>query len=482
GNGQIASKGYLIDGKPDGLWKSYYMSGIRRSIGKWKNGKLDSTWLFFSHTGDTSNIINYLQGKKNGYAFEYFPASDKGKLTLKIKELYLNDHRSGISYYYYNNGKIKKIIPFTDDVKNGLAFEFDADSNIISVTRYRNNEIILHEEINRYDNQGKKTGIWKNFYPNGTIKEKKEYLNGRLNGVNKIYNKEGFLINALQFKNGELIKKTDNFTTDIDVREKFNENENLIFQGSYLNHKPIGIHRYFDKKGNVIQSKLYNAYHQLISEGIIKLDGKKQGQWIDYYPKGNKKAEGYYKNDKKTGKWIFYFPNERVKQTGTYSNGKLSGSWKWYYKNGQLRKEEFYIYGLPDGESIEYSDSGTVITEGIYIQGEKEGIWNYDIGDQTETGKYIMGLKDGKWYRYYKSNDELAYEGLFLQGSRDGKHVYYYPNGNVKEIQYYETGQKVKSWAKYDENGVLFLVVQYKQNKIYKINGVKIDFTNNNDQ
>ncbi len=482
GNGQIASKGYLINGKPEWLWKSYHMSGVRRSIGKWKNGKLDSTWIFFSHTGDTSKKINYLQGKKNGYAFEYYSASDKGELTLKTKELYVNDKRTGKSYHYYRNGKVKKIIPFIDDVKNGLAFEFDVDSNIIVVTRYRNNEIILHEEINRYDKQGKKTGIWKVFYPNGTIKEEKEYINGQLNGVFKIYNKDGFLINALQYENGELIEKTDDFTTDIDVREKFDKNENLIFQGTYFNQKPIGVHRYFDKKGNVIQSKTYDAYHQLISEGIVQLDGKKQGTWIDYYPDGNIKAKGYYQNGIKSGKWIFYFPNGNIEQTGTYTNGKLSGHWKWYFKNGQLRKEEFYIYGLPDGESVEYSDSGTVIAKGNYIQGEKEGTWNYDIGDQTETGKYVMGLKDGKWFRYYKSNHELANEGIFLQGSLDGKQVYYHPNGNIKEIQYFETGKKIRSWAKYDEKGELFLVVQYKQNKIYKINGVKIDFTNNNDQ
>ncbi|MDY6800418.1 MAG: hypothetical protein SVU94_04255 [Bacteroidota bacterium] len=481
GNGQIASKGYLINGKPEGKWKSYHMSGVRLSIGKWEKGKLDSTWIFFNHTGDTSKIINYLQGKKNGYVYSYYPADD-GKIQLQSKELYLNDKRNGKAYHYYRNGKLKKIISFVDDVKNGLAFTFDTDSNIISITRYRNNEVILYEEINRYNEKNEKTGVWKSFYTDGIVKEEKEYLNGKLNGIYKIYNKDGFLISALQYENGELIEKKDSFVSDIDVREKFDENENLIFQGSYLNHKPIGIHRYFDKKGNVIQSKLYNAYHQLISEGIIELDGKKQGQWIDYYPEGNIKAEGYYKNDKKTGKWIFYFPNERVKQTGTYSNGKLSGSWKWYFKNGQLRKEEFYIYGLPDGESIEYSDSGTVIAKGNYIQGEKEGVWNYDIGDQTETGKYVMGLKDGKWKRYYKSNGKLAYEGLFLQGSRDGKHVYYFPNGNIKEIQYYETGQKEKSWSKYDDNGELLLVVQYKQDKIHKINGVKIDFTNNNEQ
>ena len=483
GNGQIASKGYLVNGKPEGIWKSYHMSGVKRSVGKWKNGKLDSTWIFFDHTGDTSKIINYLQGKKNGFVYTYYTGSDNGKNNLQSKELYLQDKRNGKAYHYYRNGKIKKIIPFTHDVKNGLALSFDSDSNIISMTRYRNNEIILHEEINRYNENNKKTGVWKSFYPNGNIKEEKEYLNGKLNGVYKIYNKSGYLINSLHYKNGDIIKESDSFSTEINLREKFDEKGNLIFQGSYLNQKPIGIHRYFNQKGNVIKSKTYNAYHQLISEGIVQLNGKKKGKWIIYFPDGPKKAEGYYKNNFKNGPWNFYFINGKLEQTGSYSNGRLTGSWKWYYKSGNLRKEEFYIYGLADGESVEYSDSiiPTIIAKGNYMQGEKEGVWFYDIGDQTEKGKYVIGLKDGKWYRYYKVNNQLAFEGLFLQGSKDGKHKYYYPNGNVKEIQYYDAGQKVKSWVKYDKNGELILVIQYRNNTIYKINGVKIDFTINNE-
>lgn len=478
GNGKVASKGYLINGKPEGLWISYYLSGVKRSEGKWKNGKLDSTWIFYNHTGDTSKIINYIQGKKNGFSFEYYINSNNECNCIKLKELYLNDKRNGKSYHYHSDGKIHKIIPYSNDLKNGLAYEFDKDSNIIAITRYRNNQAILHEEINRYDNNGNKIGLWKLFYDNGNLKEEKEYLKGELHGIYKMYNKKGFLINTLHYENGEIIKESDDFTTEIDIKEDYDENGNLLFQGSYLNQKPIGVHRFFDPKGEVIKSKIYNPYHQLISEGIVQLNGNREGKWIDYYPEGNKRAEGYYNNGKKTGKWKFYFPNGRIKQTGSYTNGKLSGSWKWYYTNGNLRKEEFYIYGLPDGESIEYSDTGYIIAKGNYIQGEKEGKWKYDIGDQTEYGNYVMGLKDGIWKRHYKSNGSIAFEGRFLQGSPDGKHVYYFPNGKDKEIQYYETGEKVKSWAKYYESGELHVVIQYRNNEIYKINGVKINLTN----
>ena len=65
-NGQIASEGYLRDGKPDGLWKTYYESGQLKSIGKRTDFLLDSTWVFFKENGDTNLVVNYRKDLKNG--------------------------------------------------------------------------------------------------------------------------------------------------------------------------------------------------------------------------------------------------------------------------------------------------------------------------------------------------------------------------------------------------------------------------------
>lgn len=478
-NGKVSSYGKMINNKPAGLWISYYISGVKKSEGNWKSGLLDSVWIFYNEVGDTTEKINYYKGNKNGYKYQYFTSSNQKNL-IKSKELYLNGKRNGNSYYFYRGGEAYKMIHYHNDYKNGLAYEFDRDSNIISITRYRNNQIVLHEDINRYNKKNEKTGLWKEFYDNGTLKEEKYYNEGKLDGLYKFYNKNGYLINTVYYEKGEIVEKSEEFDIEIDIKEDYDENGNLFFLGSYLNQKPIGVHRYFDKNGEVMKSKAYNVYHQLIAEGIVKLNGNKEGQWTEYYPEGRiKKAEGYYRNNEKIGKWFFYFKNAQIEQTGSYTNGKLSGSWKWYYKNGNLRKEEFYIYGLPDGESIEYCDTGKIIAKGNYIQGQKEGRWIYHVGDQTQTGNYVMGFKNGVWKSYYNNNNSLAFEGNYLQGNPDGKHMNYYPNGQIKEEKYYNEGEKTKSWAKYNNKGQLILVVQYRNNNIYKINGVKIELVNN---
>lgn len=473
-NGKISSEGYLKDNKPTGYWKSYYMTGVLKSEGKWSNSKLDSVWIFYDQLGDTLEKINYYVGNKSGYHYRYFK-DDKYKNRIYSKELYLNGKRNDKSYFYFGDGSIKMIIPYVNDKKQGNGFEYDEKGKIISVLRFRNNNLIEKEEINRMDEDGKKNGIWKEFYKNDILKEEKTYLNGKLDGYVKLYNEEGKLISAIKYENGEVNLQGKDIDIDVEIKEEYDKNDNLIFQGSYKKDIPIGVHRYFDKRGNVVSSKTYDINGNLIADGIVLINGKEQGDWKYYYENGNKKAVGTYNNGKKSGKWSYYYKNGRIQQIGSYSAGRLTGIWQWYYETGELLKEEYYIYGKLDGEAIEYSELGSIISKGNYVEGYKEGDWVYTIGDQRYIGNYVMDLKDGVWKSYYLEENKLSFEGKYVQGSPDGKHEYFYPNGNIKEERYYSEGEKIRSWSKYDEQGNLIIVVQYREGNPYKINGVKVN-------
>ena len=87
-NGQVASEGFLRDGKPDGLWKTYYESGQLKSVGKRTDFLLDSTWTFFSEKGDTTLVVNYRKDLKNGPRFTYSE-------TEVLMEPFVNDVRQG---------------------------------------------------------------------------------------------------------------------------------------------------------------------------------------------------------------------------------------------------------------------------------------------------------------------------------------------------------------------------------------------------
>ncbi len=472
-NGNIASEGYLLDNKPIGFWKSYYITGVKKSEGIWTNNKLDSIWIFYDQLGDTTEKINYYSGKKNGFFYKYF-SSDQFKNKIAVTEMYINGKRNGVAKYYYGSGELKVIIPYNEDKKHGIGFEYDEKGKIITITRYRNGETVIQEIINRYNDKGQKDGIWKDLYSNGNLREEKTYLDGKLNGYVKRYNEEGKLVNSIKYSNGEVDLSAKDFDSNIEIKEEYDEKGMMIFQGSYKGENPVGIHRFFNNEGKVVKSETYDINGALMAEGVVLPNGWKNGSWIYYYEKGRKRATGKYINGKKVGKWTYYYRNGKVQQTGSYSTDKLSGIWKWYYKTGELLREEYYIYGKLDGECIEYSVLGNIISKGSFIEGNKEGKWIYVIGDQKMEGKYTLDLKDGVWLSYYLEKGTLSFRGKYLQGNPDGKHEYFFPDGTIKEEQYYSEGERVRSWSKYNERGELVIVVQYKNGTPYKINGVKV--------
>lgn len=69
------------------------------------------------------------------------------------------------------------------------------------------------------------------------------------------------------------------------------------------------------------------------------------GNHYDYYPNGNKKIEGNYKDGKKEGTWITYYENGQIKREENYENGLLNGVMTIWYKNGQVRYKTTYING-----------------------------------------------------------------------------------------------------------------------------------------
>ncbi len=328
--------------------------------------------------------------------------------------------------------------------------------------------------INRYNSYNQKDGIWRTFYDDFKIKTECTYINGLKDGLYKHFDKTGNLDITSLYRNDSLINNSFDFEDFIDFKKEFDDKGNLIFQGTFKNNLPIGVHRNYNSEGEVIRTLLYDDFGRIVSDGIIDDEGYKQGFFTNYFMDKKIKSKGQYLNNKRVGNWIFYYNNGKTEQEGSYKNGKLHGLWKWYYPNGKLLREEEYIDGNEDGLYIEYDSTGNVITKGKYIEDMKEGEWFYHVGDHIEIGKYVNGLKDGIWM-YYFNNGDVQFKGKFIRGLPDGKHKYYYENREVKEEQIYSAGIMIKTWKYYDIGGNLILSVNYKNGNEYKINGIKIN-------
>jgi uncharacterized protein len=471
-NGVISSEGLIKNGKPEGFWKSFYVTGIKKSEGKRTNFLLDSIWLFFDQAGDTTERINYLWGKKNGYYYKYKKEPGRG-LYLWSKELYAGDKKEGTAFFYFPDGKIQQTIAYNTNKKEGLSKEYNKEGNIVTLLEYSNDFLVSRQRINNKDAKGLKQGDWKEFYPSGGLKTEMTYKDDLLNGYYKEYDTRGRLAVTMLYENGAIVKSKVEDEQDIEIVNKYDNDGKLIYSGPFRKQVPVGIHRDYDKEGKVLNGYIYNDTGVKIAEGVINEAGNKNGKWKEYSQEGKLFAEGQYNDNRRIGAWKYYNSEGKVEQTGSYNNGRPDGLWKWFYENGSVLREEEYFQGQRDGQFTEYSPAGEIIAQGVYSDGEKNGEWTTKAGDCTEKGKYLIGLKEGEWRTTYE-NGKLMFKGDFVQGNPDGSQIYYYEDGTVKEEQYFKMGMRQKAWKKFNEEGAPILVITYKDDVETSINGIKI--------
>ncbi len=471
-SGVISSEGSMRDGKPDGYWKSYFENGKLKSEGNRKNFELDSTWKFYNEAGKLILEVSYKKGKKNGLKSSYLDQET-------IRENFVNDVKEGVTRYYYAGGKLKMEIPFIKGLEQGFAKEYSEEGNIITLIEYKRGFIIDRLKINRRDKNNYRQGRWYTFWDNGRIRQEGYYRDDKKDGYFKDYTENGDLISVTKYVMDE--KQPDAAEIKkLDVDNTYFPDGKLKSSGTSRNGVPEGIYREYNADGQIVNSLFYENGN-ITGEGIFKEDGTKDGHWKEYYAGHELKSEGEYKDGKQAGEWKFYYQSGKLEQAGKFSNsGKILGTWKWYYDNGQLLREEEHQNGVKDGLHTEYDENGKIVEQGDYLNGQEDGPWFSVSGDYLERGTYRDGLKTGKWLTYYlfpKGNETdsiLSFSGNFVDDNPDGKHIYYYDNGKVRDEGLYIMGKREGDWLKYNYDGTLFMIINYRNGVEVKYDGIKI--------
>lgn len=283
--GQLKYEGYFKDGKPTGHFTYYYPGGQKKAESDYsKNGTLART-ILYHEVGGIKAKGNYLNEKKDSVWNFY---DEKGRLTST--ENYKNNQRNGKSLVYYASGKLCEESEWTDDVKNGLS--------------------ILY-----YENEKKK--------------------------------EEGVL------KSGKYEGKVTRYH---DTGEK-------SAYGSYLNGAQVGDWFYYDdkgiptfketiKKGERMNFKYYNGtFDEEYPNGIPKLhitykNAKKNGPFIEYYPKGEYKLVPKKSEDGTQDDVERVLTGTQVKVEGNYVDDQYDGLIIWYKEDGKVEKKENYSKGV----------------------------------------------------------------------------------------------------------------------------------------
>ena len=466
--GEISSKGYLINNLPGGKWVSYYSNSEIKSIGYWKNALLDGSWAFYDSSGKITLKENYKENLKNGYSYQY----DTNGLIIR-KTLYKDGRKEGKEIIYYKGSQqVKTENNYKKNIKDGVSKEFDNDGNILLIKQYDMGVVNKKEEINRFDSDGKKVGVWKEYYENGKIKLEQTFFHGEKDGISKKYDKKGKLQELESFDKGK--RKSNNFSLGIELTEiKFKDG--LYAKGVLVKNRKNGLFKVYDNSNKELYCIFYKS-DTLVYKGRFDSINNKTGEWLYFWPNGNIKKSGKYVLNEKNNEWKYFYENGSIQQKGNYVKNKPHGTWEWWYESGQKRRMEDYENGKEKGFVYEYDTTGKVIVKGEYYYGLREGVWMYEINDYMEKGSYIGGMKTGKWKKTYIATKKDKFKGEYLNDIPIGKHVYYYSNGQIKKEGKYKDGEKEGEWTHYNELGDIVITYLYKEGTEFKRDGVKIQY------
>lgn len=112
----------------------------------------------------------------------------------------------------------------------------------------------------------------------------------------------------------------------------------------YVNGSPQ-IERDFKIVDGVKTATYEREYYEdgnLLKEGPLNKDEKRDGLWKSYYRDGVLWSEGGFVNGIREGKTVTYFSNGKKYYDGKFVNAKKSGVWKFYDEQGEFVNETYY--------------------------------------------------------------------------------------------------------------------------------------------
>ncbi len=101
-----------------------------------------------------------------------------------------------------------------------------------------------------------------------------------------------------------------------------------------------------------------NMFDMKIEYDVV--NGKKEGDFITYYPNDKIQMIGKMKENKNVGEWKYYFPDGSLEISGYYDDDIPTGKWTWFQPDGKVIEEGNYINGNREGEWKSYDSTGTL--------------------------------------------------------------------------------------------------------------------------
>jgi|TARA_R100000808_G_C2153259_1_gene163338 antitoxin component YwqK of YwqJK toxin-antitoxin module len=241
---------------------------------------------------------------------------------------------TGVSVKYHENGEPEEKVTFEAGKETRkTVFIYDYNGQ-------------FKTKVNFID--GKKHGLWENYWSNGQLKSKENYKVGEKHGLWERYHENGLLDRKINYLDG----KEDG------LWESYRENGKLYLKRNFI-------------------------------------DGKADGLWEEYYENGQLLQKGNYIDGKANGVWESYWANGQLNRKGNYIDEERDGLWEWFYDNGQLNGKGNYIAG--DREGVWETYGRPMVKIRSYKDGMLHGLYqNFHPQDGYSALDYPKCYQNGK--------------------------------------------------------------------------------------
>lgn len=208
------------------------------------------------------------------------------------------------------------------------------------------------------------------------------------------------------------------------------------------------------------------AFTSVMAQDFNRTDakGRRQGTWMDFYPNGQKRYEGQFKNDKCKGTFRYYDEQGNLQATNEFDKSGERCLNKTYAPNGRMIATGYYVNQKKEGEWKYFDkDSGQLLLLEENKEGKVHGwsrLYNPNNGKLAEEIQYVEGQPEGLC-RKYSDTGVLQMECQYHNGQLEGPSKTYYPNTVLKEEGQYKAGKKSGEWKTYNEDGDLLTTESY---------------------
>ena len=321
-DGKNTDKGYYSNGKlayilelkiikeqpsiPNGKYIEYYKNGQIKVQGSYKEGKRDGEFKAFLRDGKSAGSVFYKDGKiiKSTLVNSM---KDNASFSL-VTDINYNLNSNEIITDEFLNGLLKQYFIYNKNgLLNGESREYYEEGDIKSISHFKNDI---------------PDGVFISYYQNGNIENKYAYVNGQANGECFSYYENGKLEERYFLKNGEIDGEAFAYYPSGKLRGKevqklgkregesiiYHENGNIKQKSTFKNDKREGDLFIYFPSGKLRQTEKY-------------INGKIEGEVIEYYESGTIKEKAYFINDKQEKEHFFYDKKGKLIKTDIYKNG-----------------------------------------------------------------------------------------------------------------------------------------------------------------